>query len=170
MALWTRRVAENPPLRVSYMEWSTLRLSIWVSILQTRIKSTATFTLALGFVCQFSSTITSLALPSGELRIILPLPLLVLFSCKSMVTARFALIALVAWKYVFDSALRNPSVHPNYGWNGTAKALPLMALVAFFGTAHLTFQPENPRSNKRRFLNSIFRSGVFRGSSGSARA
>ena len=31
----------------------------------------------------------------------------------------FALIALVAWKRCFDSALRKFSLHPKYGWNGT---------------------------------------------------
>ena len=34
---------------------------------------------------------------------------------KGTVTARFALIALVAWQYLSDSTLRKLFVHPKYG-------------------------------------------------------
>ena len=37
------------------------------------------------------------------------------YGCKGTVTTRFALIALVAWQYSFDSTLRKLSVHPQYG-------------------------------------------------------
>ena len=37
------------------------------------------------------------------------------YGCKGTVTTRFALTALVAWKYSFDSTLRKLSVHPKYG-------------------------------------------------------
>ena len=34
---------------------------------------------------------------------------------EGTVTTRFALIALVAWQYSFDSTLRKLFVHPKYG-------------------------------------------------------
>ena len=37
------------------------------------------------------------------------------YGCKGTVTTRFALIALVAWQYYFDSTLRKLLVHPKYG-------------------------------------------------------
>ena len=36
------------------------------------------------------------------------------YGCTGTVTTRFALIALVAWHYSFDSTLRKLFVHPKY--------------------------------------------------------
>ena len=42
------------------------------------------------------------------------------YGCKGTVATRFALIALIAWQYQFDSALRKLFVHPKHGlkWYG----------------------------------------------------
>ena len=67
------------------------------------------------------------------------------YGCKVTVTACFALIALVAWKDLSDSALRKLSVHPKYKgrlkWHGfkcvSLSYLSLLwslCLVAFFHT------------------------------------
>ena len=37
------------------------------------------------------------------------------YGCRNTVTTCFALIALVAWQYLFDSTLRKLCVHPKYG-------------------------------------------------------
>ena len=61
------------------------------------------------------------------------------YGCWGTVTTRFALIALVAWQYSFDSTLRKLSVHPKYGWNGTvSRVFPLIALIALGAFFHRT--------------------------------
>ena len=61
------------------------------------------------------------------------------YGCKGTVTTRFALIALVAWQYKFDSTLKKLFVHPKYGWNSTvSRVFPLIALIALGAFFHST--------------------------------
>ena len=50
-----------------------------------------------------------------KVLILLSRNLLSLRRLLGTVTTRFALIALVAWQYSFDSTLRKLFVHPKYG-------------------------------------------------------
>ena len=66
---------------------------------------------------------------------------------STVVYSRFALIALVALKLCFDSALRKLSVHPKHGCNGTvSRAFPVIALIALGAFLHSTpgaaYKPE----------------------------
>ena len=81
------------------------------------------------------------------------------YGCKGTVTTRFALIALLAWQYWFDSTLRKLFVHPKYGWNGTvSRVFPLIALIAlgafFHSTPGSAQKPPGLASPKEKFWRS----------------